>query len=208
MDCRDSAVEVAQGEVPAPQRPQRSRAFLVTLLALLWASVGCVALLLGTALDLQETYEQASRSLATPRVPRPMRARAAPSDTSPEGVPSPFPNASAMGIDAVWAWDATVAGGVRGGSHEQCSMRTSSRHFAGRPHLATPQGRKLHDGLVAAAREEKDVNRRAGAVRSLAGMFGTDAAVALAGIADDPAQPTAVRELAGELGRRNVEGGK
>jgi len=85
--------------------------------------------------------------------------------------------------------------------------RPVSRHPGGRPDAATPQGQELLSGLVAAAGSAQDPAKRRAAVRSLAAMFGPDAHGALSGIAEDPAQPDDVGDLASTLLARSSSSG-
>jgi hypothetical protein len=82
------------------------------------------------------------------------------------------------------------------------AVRTGSRHPGGRPDLRTPQGLRLFEGLCRAARGAADVAKRAGAMRSLAAVFGTEAWPALLEIASDPNETTEVRDLAKNLAER------
>jgi hypothetical protein len=80
--------------------------------------------------------------------------------------------------------------------------------LAARATLADDCPGTFMDHLVAAARGKEDMERREAALRSLAGVFGTQASEELSGTSDDPAPLAEVREVAANLGRRNVEGSK
>ena len=175
---------------------RRSHASLFVLVALFGASTAGVVLVFDVWLSLDESItieaqsadDVAVRQLATARRPRARVAERTADDAVGVAV-------AQTAVAREW----TVAAGA---------ARPSSRHAGGRPDATTPQGRKLFDDLLAAARSDADAKRRAGAVRSLAGMFGQGASDALAGIADDPTQPEEVREVAANSGRRDVEGSK
>lgn len=195
-DCERRSCEAPSGAGTALPRP-RSRAFLVTLLALLWASVGCVALVLTTALELESTYEQASAAQAVANVRRPARARAAAGTAgTADGAAAGGAASARAALPADRPQGAEALPGSPRDRMAPDATRPSSRHLGGCPRLGTPQGRRLYEGLVSAARSDADPARRASAVRSLAGMFGPTAAGALAAIAEDSRQPAVVREAA------------
>jgi len=151
------------------------------LLVLLWIWAGCIALVLDLFLNVEEF------DAVRPRAPLYGAMR----QVAHEMVGEPI-------LDDTVAAVAPPPAREDVGAREDRALRAvpASRHPGGKPDAGTPQGRKLMDHLVAAARGEEDTERRDAALRSLAGMFGTEASEELSGIADDPAQPAEVREVA------------
>jgi hypothetical protein len=177
----------------APDSRTPGRRVRPLLLVLLWIWVGCIALVLDLFLNVGEfdaVRPRAPLYRAMREVAHEMVGERILDRDAGAVVPRPAREDAAAREDRV----------LRGVS--------GSRHPGGKPDAGTPQGRKLMDDLVAAARGEEDTERREAALRSLAGMFGTQASAELSGIADDPAQPAEVREVAANLARRNVEGSK
>ncbi|MGQ0614420.1 MAG: hypothetical protein ACT4PV_11850 [Planctomycetaceae bacterium] len=172
----------------APRRRVGAR-----LLVLLWIWAGCIALVLDLFLNVEKFDGVRPRAALY----RGMR------EVAHKMVGEPILEREATAVVQRPAKEDADA-------REELALREvpSSRHPGGKPDAGTPQGRKLMDHLVAAARGEEDTERREAALRSLAGMFGTEASEELSGIADDPAQPAEIREVAANLGRRNTEGSK
>jgi hypothetical protein len=168
-------------------KPRRVRPLL---LVLLWIWAGCIALVLDLFLNVAEfdgvrpraPLYQAMRWAAHEMVGEPLLDEAATARSSPR--PG---TASARVAELAPRGDPLAP------------ARAGSRHAGGRPDLATPQGRKLRDDLVAAAGSAQDPARRQAAVRSLARMFGPEAGDALHAVAEDPAQAPEVRDLAERL---------
>ncbi len=182
--------------VPGKPRRKRGHALLLTLFTLFCASMACIVIVFDAYFALEATYDDVAATTQE-RVPlrRAVRLRAIANAETIDGGAADLEAALRDRLEATEVESSTAA-------------RASSRHAGGRPDAATPQGRKLYDDLLEAARTAPSARSRSGAIRSLAGMCGQQASDALAGIADDPTQPAEVRELAVNLGRRSVEGSK
>lgn len=178
-------------------QPRRIRPLL---LVLLWIWAGCIALVLDLFLDVPEFDE------VRPRAPLYRAMRSVAHDMVGEPLPDEEPVTRT--VQRRWQSPRAEAPAVAWRDDALLVARPGSRHPGGKPDARTPQGEKLRSDLIEAARSAGDPAERHAAVRSLARMFGRQADDALSGIAEDPAQPADVRDLAANLRRQTAEGRK
>lgn len=155
-----------------------------TLLVLLWIWAGCVFLVVDLFFNVDEFDE------IRPRAPlyRAMR------EVAHEMIGEPW-------MDAVQPVAAVARGTRRDRTDDALPCRLRQERVAlgsgaRVPVLRDAMRERVFSDLLATAREGDDVARRAAATRSLARMFGSEAAEALRAIAQEPGLDTEVRAAA------------